>query len=71
MANKNPGSNTSNHPKKAIQITPANLADAKSQLERTETNLRRTEMLLSVTQKIAGLSNLSEILWTIIKMTTV
>ena len=70
MVNKNPGSNTSSLPKKAIRITPANLADAKSQLERTETKLRRTEMLLSVTQKIAGLTNLSEILWTIIKMTT-
>ena len=70
MVNKNPGSDNSSHPKKAIQITPANLADAKSQLERTETKLRRTEMLLSVTQKIAGLTNLSEILWTIIKMTT-
>ena len=70
MVNKNPGSDTSSLPKKAIRITPANLADAKSQLERTETKLRRTEMLLSVTQKIAGLTNLSEILWTIIKMTT-
>ena len=70
MVNKNPESNTSSLPKKAIRITPANLADAKSQLERTETKLRRTEMLLSVTQKIAGLTNLSEILWTIIKMTT-
>ncbi len=70
MVNKNPGSDTSSLPKKAIRITPANLADTKSQLERTETKLRRTEMLLSVTQKIAGLTNLSEILWTIIKMTT-
>ena len=70
MVNKNPGSDTSSLPKKAIRITPANLADAKNQLERTETKLRRTEMLLSVTQKIAGLTNLSEILWTIIKMTT-
>ena len=54
MANKIPGSDTSSHPKKAIRITPANLADAKSQLDRTETKLRRTEMLLSVTQKIHG-----------------
>ena len=70
MANKNPGSDKKSSIKKAIRIPPANLVDAKSQLERTETKLRRTEMLLSVTQKIAGLSNLSEILWTIIKMTT-
>ena len=70
MVNKNPGSDTKSSIKKAIRIPPANLVDAKSQLERTETKLRRTEMLLSVTQKIAGLSNLSEILWTIIKMTT-
>ena len=70
MANKNQGSDNKNSIKKTIRTPPANLMDAKSQLERIETKLRRTEMLLSVTQKIAGLSNLSEILWTIIKMTT-
>ena len=37
---------------------------------KTESKLHRTEMLLSVTQKIAGLKNLSEILWTLIEMTT-
>ncbi|HIF58245.1 MAG TPA: adenylate/guanylate cyclase domain-containing protein [Rhodospirillales bacterium] len=39
-------------------------------LDKTESKLHRTEMLLSVTQKIAGLKNLSEILWTLIEMTT-
>ena len=34
MVNKNPGSDTSSLPKKAIRITPANLAETKSQLER-------------------------------------
>ncbi|OUT80091.1 MAG: adenylate/guanylate cyclase domain-containing protein [Rhodospirillaceae bacterium TMED23] len=44
--------------------------DLKYLLDRTENKLHRTEMLLSVTQKIAGLKNLSEILWTLIDMTT-
>jgi len=38
--------------------------------ERLQSKLHQTEMLLSVTQKIAGLKNLSEILWTLIEMTT-
>ena len=49
---------------------PANYSDLTQVLDRTEIKLHRTEMLLSVTQKIAGLSNLSEILWTLIEMTT-
>jgi len=48
----------------------SNPAELRSQLDRTEVKLHQTEMLLSVTQKIAGLKNLSEILWTLIKMTT-
>ena len=43
--------------------------DLSTLLEKTESKLHRTEMLLSVTQKIAGLKNLSEILWTLIEMT--
>ena len=39
-----------------------NPAELRSQLDRTEVKLHQTEMLLSVTQKIAGLKNLSEIL---------
>ena len=49
---------------------PTNYNDLTQVLDRTEIKLHRTEMLLSVTQKIAGLSNLSEILWTLIEMTT-
>ncbi len=49
---------------------PTNYSDLTQVLDRTEIKLHRTEMLLSVTQKIAGLSNLSEILWTLIEMTT-
>ena len=45
-------------------------AELKTQLERAEIKLHQTELLLSVTQKIAGLNNLSEILWTLIDMTT-
>ena len=36
-------------------------AELKTQLERAEIKLHQTELLLSVTQKIAGLNNLSEI----------
>ena len=49
---------------------PTNYNDLTQVLDRIEIKLHRTEMLLSVTQKIAGLSNLSEILWTLIEMTT-
>ena len=48
----------------------SNGEDLSTILEKTEVKLHRTEMLLSVTQKIAGLKNLSEILWTLIEMTT-
>ena len=37
---------------------PTNYSDLTQVLDRTEIKLHRTEMLLSVTQKIAGLSNL-------------
>ncbi len=45
-------------------------ADLAIRFERLQSKLNQTEMLLSVTQKIAGLKNLSEILWTLIEMTT-
>ena len=44
--------------------------DLDAELERTKAKLRKTEMLLSVSQKIASKKNLSEILWTLIEMTT-
>ena len=44
--------------------------EMKTHLERTQAKLKQTEMLLSVTRRIAGLTNLSEILWTLIEMTT-
>ena len=64
--------NSSNKPefKSGRMKRPTNAGDLSQLLDRTETKLHRTEMLLSVTQKIAGLSNLSEILWTLIEMTT-
>ena len=55
------------HPGRAKRPNSDDLA---LQLERTQGKLHQTEMLLSVTQKIAGLKNLSEILWTLIEMTT-
>jgi adenylate cyclase len=57
--------NKKNGPKR-----PTNSEDLSILLNKTESKLHRTEMLLSVTQKIAGLKNLSEILWTLIEMTT-
>jgi adenylate cyclase len=48
----------------------ANLNEVQKQLERATAKLHQTETLLLVTQKIAGLKSLSEILWTLIDMTT-
>ena len=56
--------------KKASSKRPINSEDLSALLDKAESKLHRTEMLLSVTQKIAGLKNLSEILWTLIEMTT-
>ena len=39
-------------------------------LDRTTTKLHQTEFLLSVTRKISGLKNLSDILWALIQLTT-
>lgn len=39
-------------------------------LDRTTTKLNQTEFLLSVTRKISGLKNLSDILWALIQLTT-
>ena len=44
--------------------------ELKSQLDRTKIKLRKTEMLLSVTQKVAGLKKISDILWALIDMTS-
>jgi len=54
----------------AANLSAASAAELTTRLERTQTKLHQTEMLLSVTQRIAGLNNLSEILWTLIEMTT-
>jgi len=49
---------------------PIRDVDLALHLERVQNKLHQTEMLLSITRKIAGLTNLSEILWTLIDMTT-
>jgi adenylate cyclase len=56
--------------KKSKITNSSNQAEIRLQLERSQNKLYQTEKLLSVTQKIAGLKNLSEILWTLIEMTT-
>ena len=56
--------------KKTITSKRKNSDDLPTQLEKTSAKLYQTQMLLSVTQKIAGLKSLSEILWTLIDMTT-
>ena len=56
--------------KTPVSKRPSSSGELSVLLDKTETKLHRTEMLLSVTQKIAGLKNLSEILWTLIEMTT-
>ncbi len=44
--------------------------DLSAELDRAKAKLRKTEMLLSVSQQIASKKNLSEILWTLVEMTT-
>ncbi len=55
-------------PKNAPAATDA--AELQKRLDSVNSKLRTSELLLSVSQKIAGLKNLSEILWTIIETTT-
>ena len=45
-------------------------AELQKQLDLAHSKLRTSELLMSVSQRIAGLKNLSEILWTIIETTT-
>ncbi len=54
----------------AKKLKTASNDELKVQLARATTKLYQTELLLSVTQKISGIKNLSEILWTLIDMTT-
>jgi len=55
----------------ALETNPnsASADDLKRRLKTTQTKLHQTEMLLSITQKIAGLRNLNETLWTLVEMT--
>ena len=55
-------------PKNAPVATDA--TELQKRLDTVNSKLRTSELLLSVSQKIAGLRNLSEILWTIIETTT-
>ena len=55
-------------PKNAPSATDPN--ELQKRLDTVNSKLRTSELLLSVSQKIAGLKNLSEILWTIIETTT-
>ena len=48
----------------------ADATELQKRLDTVNSKLRTSELLLSVSQKIAGLKNLSEILWTIIETTT-
>ena len=54
----------------AKKIENAGIEELRTQLDRTSNKLHQTELLLSITQKISGLKNLSEILWTLIDITT-
>ncbi|HBX27097.1 MAG TPA: adenylate/guanylate cyclase domain-containing protein [Gammaproteobacteria bacterium] len=49
---------------------PSATAELQKQLDLAQSKLRTSELLLSVSQRIAGLKSLSEILWTIIETTT-
>ena len=54
----------------AKKLENAGIEEFKTELDRTSHKLHQTELLLSITQKISGLKNLSEILWTLIDITT-
>ena len=54
----------------AKKLENADIEELRTLLDRTSSKLYQTELLLSVTQKISGLTNLSEILWTLIDITT-
>ena len=49
---------------------PSATVELQKQLDLAQSKLRTSELLLSVSQRIAGLKSLSEILWTIIETTT-
>ena len=49
---------------------PSATIELQKQLDLAHSKLRTSELLLSLSQRIAGLKNLSEILWTIIETTT-
>ena len=55
-------------PKNSPVATDA--TELQKRLDTVNSKLRTSQLLLSVSQKIAGLRNLSEILWTIIETTT-
>ena len=54
----------------AKKLENAGIQELRTELDRTSHKLHQTELLLSITQKISGLKNLSEILWTLIDITT-
>ena len=54
----------------AKKLENAGIEELRTELNRTSHKLHQTELLLSITQKISGLKNLSEILWTLIDITT-
>ena len=54
----------------SANLDSADAVELKAQLVRSQVKLNQTEMLLSVAKRIAGLQNLTEILWTLIDMTT-
>ena len=53
-----------------VQINSISLAEVKKQLTRSEEKLERLELLLKISRKVAGLSNLKDILFAIIEETT-
>ena len=53
-----------------MQINSISLAEVKKQLTRSEEKLERLELLLKISRKVAGLSNLRDILFAIIEETT-
>ena len=56
--------------KKKLEIKKMNKKNKNNDLFYLQSELKKTELLLEITKRIAGLKDLSQILWTIIDFVT-
>ena len=53
-----------------LNLDTGNIENLNKQIIRYQEQLKNTETLLSVTRRISGITDLSEILWTLIEITS-